>query len=132
MGVDDVSEVLNAQAEADEQPRPQGLGLGARFLPHNKAVSLVANVDRRLGKRLQRSAQQEAGDGAEGKGGSRGRKAGKQAESSEDEDDDVGRAQAFKRTKPGPTLHLKQSFMATSKTGKKKKKNKGQQPPSSQ
>lgn len=43
-----------------ESGRTQGLGLGAKFLPHSKAVALVAGVEQRLGSKLKRSSQAAA------------------------------------------------------------------------
>ncbi|KAL4421567.1 hypothetical protein ABPG75_010858 [Micractinium tetrahymenae] len=50
-------EGLNPEFEAG---RTQGLGLGAKFLPHSKAVALVAGVEQRLGSKLKRSSQAAA------------------------------------------------------------------------
>lgn len=41
LGIDNVQELLQHDSPADQpilNPRPQGLGLGAKFLPHNKVV----------------------------------------------------------------------------------------------
>lgn len=46
LGVADASAELNATADDEAAPRPQGLGLGARFLPHNKVRSTCVGTVR--------------------------------------------------------------------------------------
>eukprot|EP00191_Tetraselmis_sp_GSL018_P000129 CAMPEP_0177609436 /NCGR_PEP_ID=MMETSP0419_2-20121207/19089_1 /TAXON_ID=582737 /ORGANISM="Tetraselmis sp., Strain GSL018" /LENGTH=176 /DNA_ID=CAMNT_0019104363 /DNA_START=35 /DNA_END=565 /DNA_ORIENTATION=+ len=54
--------VQQAEHNGDEKPRPARLGLGARFLPHNKAVSLVGGVEKRLAAKVVSSQQKRLGD----------------------------------------------------------------------
>eukprot|EP00891_Asterochloris_glomerata_P007786 jgi/Astpho2/7786/Aster-x1462 len=58
LGVSNPEELLRTEGTGFAAPRPEGLGLGAKFLPHHKASHLTAPVEKRLGKRLR---QQEDG-----------------------------------------------------------------------
>lgn len=131
LGIRDSSSIFEGDKDDDPPARPAGLGLGARFLPHHKAMALVSGVDKRLGKRLQGSAGASAnwnGGPGQGPGSSigKGSKHGRAAppESSDDEGEDLGRASAFKKVKPSPAPLHKHAFldMPGSKKGSKKKK----------
>ena len=65
LGVEDAQAVLEQEGLGVEyeEGRPQGLGLGAAFLPHSKGLALTAGAERRLGAKLLRGAGR-AGAGA--------------------------------------------------------------------
>ncbi|KAL3135844.1 hypothetical protein ABBQ32_007402 [Trebouxia sp. C0010 RCD-2024] len=139
LGISDPVKVLDGDPAMDAfQPRPEGLGLGAKFLPHHKAAQLTMPLEKRFGKRLQRAA---TGDDDEGTPAAplqkRGRPMGKyqavdskQQSDGSSEEQEVGRSGAF-----GPRKPLQQQTRATSlqqppqkKKGKRPKANDKQQP----
>lgn len=103
LGISNVSKVLEEGAkglEEYEQPRPQFLGLGAKFLSHNKAMALTSGVERQLGRRVLKSAEKNQGGNAfaPGKGGkpfaARQEKVPRHQQGS-DSEEEGGRASAF-------------------------------------
>ena len=58
LGIKDLDAALTQTPDPVLEPRPVGLGLGARFLPHNKAAALTAPLAKRL-----RQASQQDGNG---------------------------------------------------------------------
>lgn len=132
LGVSDPAKLLEDDPAAAFQPRPEGLGLGAKFLAHHKAAHLTMPLEKRFGKRLQRASTQED-DVTEGPFTKRGRPTGKyqaderkqkQAESSDEED--VGRSGAFglKKASQGHAQALsKVQLMTTIQQSKKQKRN---------
>ncbi|DBB05519.1 TPA: hypothetical protein ACH3X1_012472 [Trebouxia sp. C0004] len=57
LGITDPAKLLDDDpAAAAFQPRPEGLGLGAKFLAHHKAAHLTMPLEKRFGKRLQRAS----------------------------------------------------------------------------
>ncbi|KAL0019292.1 hypothetical protein WJX79_004722 [Trebouxia sp. C0005] len=63
LGITDPGKLLDDDpAAAAFQPRPEGLGLGAKFLAHHKAVHLTMPLEKRFGKRLQRASAQGESD----------------------------------------------------------------------
>lgn len=128
LGISDPEKVLEEDsAAAAFQPRPEGLGLGAKFLAHHKAAHLTMPLEKRFGKRLQRSTTEDADTAAmpSAKQAHARTKAGaakeqKAPDSSDDED--VGRSAAF-----GARKGLKTSSVnpyLSSKASNKKKKQK--------
>eukprot|EP00887_Chlorella_sp_A99_P003952 scaffold11.g3952.t1 len=61
LGIDNVDAALGQEGlQAQyEQARPQGLGLGARFLPHSKALALTMGVERRLKRKIEQGKDRE-------------------------------------------------------------------------
>ncbi|GAB4822539.1 hypothetical protein N2152v2_009585 [Parachlorella kessleri] len=57
LGIEDPAAALEEEGGTLDlsQPRPQGLGLGAKYLPHHKGVLLTAGVQQRLGNKLKQS-----------------------------------------------------------------------------
>lgn len=136
LGISDPVKVLNDDPAMDAfQSRPEGLGLGAKFLPHHKAAQLTMPLEKRFGKRLQRAA---TGDDDEDTPAAplhkRGRPMGKYQDSKQQsdgssEEEEVGRSGAF-----GPRKPLQQQTHGTSlqqppqkRKGKKSKANNKQQ-----
>ncbi|PRW60252.1 D-isomer specific 2-hydroxyacid dehydrogenase [Chlorella sorokiniana] len=66
LGVADVGDVMEKEGlnPEFEQGRTQGLGLGAKFLPHHKAVALTTGVEHRLSSKIKRSQERQAAAGA--------------------------------------------------------------------
>lgn len=104
LGISDPFEVLENDLGVDAfQPRPEGLGLGAKFLPHHKAAHLTMPLEKRFAKRLQRTttgADDEQTPAAPLQ--KRGRPMGKyqatdnkQHSDGSSEDEEVGRSGAF-------------------------------------
>ncbi|KAI7836920.1 hypothetical protein COHA_009252 [Chlorella ohadii] len=71
LGVANVGEVMEKEGlnPEFEQGRTQGLGLGAKFLPHHKAVALTTGVEHRLSSKIKRTQERQAAAGSGGSGG---------------------------------------------------------------
>ncbi|KAI3429678.1 hypothetical protein D9Q98_005763 [Chlorella vulgaris] len=67
LGVGDVGEVMEQEGlnPEYEMGRTQGLGLGAKFLPHNKSIALTSGVEHRLGSKLKRTAERRLAEAAQ-------------------------------------------------------------------
>lgn len=126
LGISDPAKLLDDDPAAAFQPRPEGLGLGAKFLAHHKAAHLTMPLEKRFGKRLQRASAQGDSD-AEISLQKRGRPTGKyqvqqksQEHGDSSDEEEVGRSAAFSRKKP-PQIPQGQ-FTSLGKQSKNKKK----------
>ncbi|KAK9843652.1 hypothetical protein WJX81_001175 [Elliptochloris bilobata] len=115
LGVSSLQDVL--PWEADEAPaRPLGLGLGAKYLPHSKAMALARPLEKQLARRLQRRVDLEAAVGPSCRNGEQGAAGGSSA--SEDE----GRAGAFRDPPKAGTRAAQPAWREAGAAKRKKKK----------
>lgn len=138
LGIHNVQQLLHNETAGDQEvlnPRPQGLGLGAKFLPHNKvlllfaqggddsiphthmhtqAVGIVGGVRNSLGKRLRAPAPNAAPS----------------SPPDEEQEEVDGRAAAFRgsnETSGKVPVSLKQQLIDEAGTGGGRKKKKKKQ-----
>ncbi|KAL0049935.1 hypothetical protein WJX82_001062 [Trebouxia sp. C0006] len=130
LGITDPAKLLDDDpAAAAFQPRPEGLGLGAKFLAHHKAAHLTMPLEKHFGKRLQRASAQGDND-AVIPTQKRGRPTGKyqvqqkiQEHGASSDEEEVGRSAAFSRKKlpqiPQGQRVLRLGFVQATANGKR-------------